>query len=98
MSRYRPVAVSARDGFGHPLVIEVAAVLRHSVMILEPGGAVVGEAMADGIVYWDPPMSLRGGGRVGLGPPLSSRQRPPRSVGGRAWHRPLSPGGVSLQE
>ena len=61
MSRYRPVAVSARDGFGHPLAIEVAAVLRHNVRILGPDGSVVGEATADGTVYWDPPMSLRGG-------------------------------------
>ena len=61
MIRHRPVAVSARDGFGHPLAIEVAAVLRHNVRILGPDGSVVGEATADGTVYWDPPMSLRGG-------------------------------------
>ena len=61
MSRYRPVAIADRDGLGHPLKVEVAAVLRHNVRILGPDGSVVGEATADGTVYWDPPMSLRGG-------------------------------------
>ena len=60
MSRYAAVAVSDRDGHGHPLAVEVAADLRHNVRILGPDGSVVGEAMADGTVYWEPPMSLRG--------------------------------------
>ena len=58
MSRYRPVAVSARDGFGHPLKVEVAASLRQNVRILGPDGSIVGEVMADGTTYWDPPPRL----------------------------------------
>ena len=61
MSRYAPVAVSARDGLGHPLAIEVAANLRHNVLILGPDGSVVGEATSDGTAYWDPPPRLHGG-------------------------------------
>ena len=61
MIRHRPVAVSARDGFGHPLAVVVAADLRHNVRILGPDGSVVGEVMADGTTYWDPPPRLRGG-------------------------------------
>ena len=55
MIRYKPVAVSDRDGFGHPLKVEVAAPLRHNVRILGPDGSVVGDVMTDGTVYWDPP-------------------------------------------
>jgi hypothetical protein len=58
--RYAPVAIAYRDGLGLPLKVEVAAALRHNVRILGPDGSVVGEVMADGTTYWDPPPRLPG--------------------------------------
>ena len=59
--RYRPVVPSSRDGHGHALSIEVAAHLRHNVLVLGPGGETVGECTADGIISWNPRPRLHGG-------------------------------------
>ena len=69
MIRYRPAAVSSRDGHGHAFSVEVAARLRHVVPILAPDGSLVGECMPDGTAFWDPP--LRPGSKIA---PVSVRQ------------------------
>ena len=56
MIRYKPVAISGRDGHGHAFSVEVGGgELRHNVRVLAPDGSIVGEVMTDGTVYWDPP-------------------------------------------
>ena len=99
MIHYKPVAVSRRDGHGHAFSVEVGGgELRHHVQVLAPDGAIVGEVTTDGYVYWDPPIPRFWAARADVGSPgLGYRTAAlrPRST---ARHRPLSPGGESLQE